>query len=767
MGAARDLNAGPTAYEVDNFEVVYGGLRVYRNAVVSYARERLLASGRDQQQLDAEVQQLFIKEWSGILKGIAAALERGTIEVGPVDALDSLSVNHLQALFEKFWSELCPLDDPNMQDAKKVRSSILSWAAELTSVRNPVSHPPTEDLELPDAVRYLDSARRLLRKIGRPEADQLDNRWHALIGHVQHGTDEELLLDFNLPSRDSVMASFVGRQTYLDELWAWMADPDQKVWALVADGGKGKTTIAYEFTTQVRGTLSRFGLNGFAWVTAKQRRFVDGETVSSTPADFATLDDLLDRILEAYGVTGGSSSRERKAQALAELRSLPMLLIADDIDSLEIDDEDAVQFLQTDVPPTGSKVLLTSRRRPFGLRSVSEVRGMSVAEVAELVEAWRDSLSPAPDPVTNKTLKQIHGLTDGSPLFVEDLLRLAMFTGMEPALSTWTGRAGDAAREYALKRELELLKPDARRLLEVVALSRDSVSLEECCVVLGSITVDDAQISAQELVRWNLISATPIVEDVPRFTISRNLSRLLTAQLKESDRAESIMNGLKQLRGRSVGRGRIDTVIRQAVALQKSGKQAEAEQTLRVGLEESPNASELHAMLGWVLTKWTPHPRNADADEEFGRAESLGGLSSESYYHWASAHLVAKESQQGLRIATRGVDAHPTDPGLWRLKARSESQIGLAASQSASQGAAEARFREADRSLLQAQRLCEAGHGHGHGQIELSRVFSERLRLSKYVGDKTMIGEVLREWRLAIPNDPYRPEDPKRDVAAD
>ncbi len=749
-------SSGSASYEVDNFEVVYGGLRLCRNIMFKYVRTCLLAGSRSSEELDVEIKTLFQKAWPSTEEGFKASVERGAVDINPIDALDMLGINQLKSLIEKYWAEICPVDDIKSTEASRLRSSVLSWSGELTNVRNPVGHPIEEDLTLQDSLRYLDSARRLLKAFGLPESKMLDNRWSALINHqLQIDSYEGLVLDFNLPSRDAVVHSFVGRQEYLDGLWAWMADPDQKVWALVADGGKGKTTIAYEFTTQIRSALSKFGLNGFIWLTAKQRRFVEGVSVETSSADFASLDGLYGRILEAFSAEDGQTDRERRSRVLSELRDVPMLIIADDIDSLEKEDENAVQFLQSDVPATGSKVLFTSRRRPFGLTSVSEVSGMSLVEVRELVDVWRSTQGEGNRVISSKQVKEIHRLTDGCPLFVEDLLRLAKFTSLDAAVSQWSGLSGDAAREYSLKRELELLGKDARSVLEVVALANDSISLQECTAVLGNIDLEAAQAAAQELADWNLISAPKIVHEIPRFTISRNLSKLLRKLLKETDRASVIENGLKQLRGQSVGRGRVGEVTRQAIALQKAGSQEEAESTLRAGLEEAPNASEFYAMLGWLCCQWRPQPRLADADVEFERAESLGRLKSDSFFHWATAHLRAGESQATLRICKRGLESHPEEPGLWRLKGLAEVRIGGSARQSSADGAASTAFRNAADSLRKAQRHC--GDSSPRSTAELSRVFKALLQLSAVSKDDAMRKEVIKEWRHVLPDDPYRP----------
>jgi predicted Zn-dependent protease len=146
-------------------------------------------------------------------------------------------------------------------------------------------------------------------------------------------------------------------------------------------------------------------------------------------------------------------------------------------------------------------------------------------------------------------------------------------------------------------------------------------------------------------------------------------------------------------------------------------------------------------MLGWLCCQWRPQPRLADADVEFERAESLGRLKSDSFFHWATAHLRAGESQATLRICKRGLESHPEEPGLWRLKGLAEVRIGGSARQSSADGAASTAFRDSS----------------PRSTAELSRVFKALLQLSAVSKDDAMRKEVIKEWRHVLPDDPYRP----------
>ena len=685
------------------------------------------------------------------------AFESGTVDREPIDALDHLSVGQLPNLLEKYWQQVCPLEDPTSTSAKKLRGNVLNWSKELANVRNPVSHSPDDELSLRDLMRYVDSAARLMRSMEIQRWNDVDQIWSSLIDDtVAEAVAPPSILE-NLPSRESITYSFVGRSDHLTDLWRWIGDPNGRVWALVGDGGKGKTTIAYEFAVALKAVVEEFGLQGIVWMSAKQRRFVEGETVATSRTDFSTLDELLDMLLTTMGWADeiGDDTGAKRDRCLEVLSSFPMLIIADDIDSIDADDEDTIEFLSRDVPTTKSKVLLTSRRRPFGLGScTTEVSGMSLDEVTELLLTRGKSIGLTADDFSSKRVKRIAAVTDGSPLYIEDLLRLSHFHSLAGAIETWAGRSGDAAREYALKRELELLSSDASFLLGVISLADKSVSLDESLAVLGGhLDEADAVAAMEELKNWNLLGSPSIVEGVPRFTTSRNLGKLMRTILKGTDEETRIKNGLKGLKGLAVGKQRTSPYIREAVALQQAGRLNEAEQALQNALLDVPNSADVSAMLGWLYSKWKPEPRSADACEWFEQAESLGHDDRNLYSHWADLQLRRREYRSAVEICDRAIDGPaPDDPFIWRIKGLALTRSGLLARQSLNDQAAKSSFREASEALLQAQRVSRA-------KGDLSRAFNARYELAIAMHDDHERRDVLREWKSRLPSDAFRPAD--------
>ena len=91
--------------------------------------------------------------------------------------------------------------------------------------------------------------------------------------------------------------------------------------------------------------------------------YEEDQVVDIATPDFSTLSECLDRILIAYGhhPALGLPILERQEQVLSLLDELPCLLIIDDLDSVDEESADVVEFLTLEAPRTASKVLLTSR----------------------------------------------------------------------------------------------------------------------------------------------------------------------------------------------------------------------------------------------------------------------------------------------------------------------------------------------------------------------------------------------------------------------
>ena len=513
----------------DNTVLVYAAIqRTFRNAIVRFIRERLRAQFGAT--AEAELKKGFKPEdWEKVRAGAEEPRALGTVATGIVDDFDLLSVNHFYNIFEKHWEWLKPAKTPSGTHSDAVKKGLLGFFREVKSVRDPISHPPEADLSREDAFRVVDSARRALVALGLPDGETLQR----LLGDIWSDKSEPVPpLAARIPPNDAIVQRFIGREAELLDLWSWLADRDSRRWLLVGDGGKGKSALAYEFASHVRDRAPE-ELVGVVWLSAKHRRFTEGEELSDVTPDFSTLDEALRHLLTFYDKEPETDAEQKDLlkQCLQLLDELPVLLVVDDVDSVEAEEEDAVEFFSARVTNTRSKVLFTSRRTLLGFgRTTTLVKGFDFQQGTEFIKSRVEMFDLDSRAFGPEAVKRLIKATDGSPLDLEDLLRLTAVAGsLDHAIRSWTERDGAEARRYALGRECELLSPTARKVLLAAAAAGAAVSHEELQGISG--VRDENLISAlQELQRLFLVPKPTPADEAGgewRFELNSNTRRLV------------------------------------------------------------------------------------------------------------------------------------------------------------------------------------------------------------------------------------------------
>jgi hypothetical protein len=378
------------APRLSNLGICYEAIqRIYRNAVICQLRKRL--SEAYGEQYEDRVKGPFKKEWEAIK---AAAEERrltGEVEGALVDSLDFLGVNHFFNLFESFYPQIFPVDNGlHPAQLKSNRQTILGWVKSVKNLRDPLSHPAERDYTFEDAFAMLDPARRVLLRLDlQSEATDVKAWMNELQGlSIAIDAVAEPLED-RLPPPETIIVDFVGRETELLALSEWFETPDTRRWALAGEGGKGKSAIAYRFATQIK-NLAPDPFQMVIWLSAKKRRFDEGEILDVATPDFGDLSTALDSLLSAYGWDECRTKPlvDRKIQVLQLLEEFPAFLVVDDADSLEGTSEDAAEFFTFDVPRTRTKVLLTSRRVLFGMgNTTTHVSGLEGQDALDFISS--------------------------------------------------------------------------------------------------------------------------------------------------------------------------------------------------------------------------------------------------------------------------------------------------------------------------------------------------------------------------------------------
>lgn len=695
--------------------------RHYRNAVVDHFRTCLTvsygvaASDRLQACFGGTT-------WQDVRDKAQSSEARGVVQRPRVDDFDFLDVGLLAQVVEHHYEDLVPPQWVGAH-AKSSKRQLLQWMQEVKSARDPAAHPGSIDADIADVIRTVDTAHRVLRRLGTKEGTEaLASCLTALYERASRSVEIASVapLDDLLPAAETVVENFVGRGDELQQLRAWLRHPHKNRWMLVGDGGKGKSAIAYAFAKEVLEVAPK-GLCGTFWLSAKRRKYEQDQVVDIATPDFSTLSECLDRILIAYGhhPALGLPPLERQEQVLSLLDELPCLLIIDDLDSVDEESEDVVEFLTLDVPRTASKVLLTSRRKFAGMGStLTRVQGLRRDDARAFVDQRWTYTGLDAHALTENHRNRIVNVCEGSPLYMGDLLRLCgaavrhSQADVQQVISDWAARDGDTVRRYALQREMDMLTAPARRVLEVLAVADRPMTLVELARV-ADMSEHNVANTLEELRQLYLLAAPALDEETPRSGIDGNLAVLVRAEVQGGPREKQIRNALDAVDGKGLTTTQqVETrdLARQARLLINASRVSEAEELIARALRRNPENAHLLAMLGMCYVAWTPR-RNADARTQFQRAADLGYTDRGIYMAWSRIEGEMGDWGRAVSAAERGLALRPGDPML--LLASGKARKALA--------------KQHVRAL--AEEKGEAEYDHADEQLELAIAAARRLRL--------------------------------------
>lgn len=655
----------------DLYTVCYQAIaRIFRPALSDYVSARLKSAFGEA--WEGKVKELFtLESWEQNDRRISILKAKGVIADEPQRFQDRIDINHFVNVFEKYHDVLI---EGNEEQRRTRLQSTLRHLQTIKDYRDPTAHPPGDDLPPEDAFLLIDSARRVCDMFGLESSAKLTE----LSKQVWKGSELEPISSM-LPPRESIVPNFIGRTGQLNDLWSWLVDRRSGVHVLSGDGGKGKSAVAYHFAEQVVDNPPDF-IQFVMWVSAKRRAFNSGE-VFELEQDFQDLATLLDAILNAYGASEDEKRApldEKQEWCLQYLELLPALLIVDDVDSLEGTDDDALLFLMTKASAGASKVLVTTRRVPFGAAAATTVvPGFKPDEEGYRFVETRLLMFRFPsDSLSLETKNEILEVTDGTPLFIEDLIRLIRSgVSTKKAIEAWRERDGDAAREYALRREFEALSAEAQRALLAFALHPGPTATREVAIA--------AAVSEQEMIRaiselqglFLVVPDSSTGEEI-LFSVPSNTRSLALRAFGDRDEVRRIDAAWKGLAGTGFSSYRNRAVtnhVRTAVLLSKQGRCAEAEEYVKTqALAQYPEDSDLLGILGYIYRRWTQGstsaPRLADARDCFQRAAQLQCRNENMYKEWVDLELDEREWTAALAAIDTGLSHRPNSTRLQFMK---------------------------------------------------------------------------------------------------
>lgn len=599
------------------------------------------------------------------------------VDMGKTDE-ELYGVEHLANIVDGNWNSV-------YKDRFVDRNRAKVYLGEIAEVRHNVSHRRGRHvLRRSELTRLAHNCAILLRGVDSPASD----RFTRVVESLNAGaTPWGPTLAGQLPPQDEVVEEFVGRPEQLRELSTWLASdaPQLLVWGY---GGAGKSALAYEWARDMR-EAAPSGISAVCWVSAKRVEFVAG-TARPKKADFVDRKSLVTAIFNSIYETDVSADDLTEEGLLQHLHDLPILLIVDDFDTV-LEDESLVEFIMHEIRSTGSRVIYTSRQRVPGVRSI-EVLGFEGEELEDFVRLRAFEHELDPDPCCQR-LAAIHSVTGGFPLFVDDLLRYARIDGIKEALADWSQRKGDAAREYALRRQLEQLGDVARDVLIALSVAdRPLTSLE--MANLAGVSDDDAEIAVQGLLRWRLVNRVPAAhEERPGFSLNLNTRRLVLRTYGSDPRVDSYKARLRALGSSRVPAARsraAGLAIGTAASLVTRGDYESAIAELRRRMTgELADSPELYGALGWAYSR-LPDEHFDHARAAFERAFDLGNTKEDTYLHWADMEierghdLVGRIPDgelrmywlQGAQVAERGIRVCGLTRALAQMAGYARTRLG-------------------------------------------------------------------------------------------
>lgn len=583
-----------------NKPVCYRAVQIiYRDAVVRHIRARLTQNSSNNDSIVREV--MGNVRWSEARSISDKARALSGLTINPADDFDLIGVEHFALFLGRHFTELC--SSPKGLDSALWRSSkrqLLDWVDSVREARNVISHPSSDDLDFADSFQIVDTCRRILQKLGLDEAA-------AELGELVRELDgfaflEGASLESSLPNPERIVVGFIGRDKELDRLRDWFLDPRSRHWLLAGDGGKGKSALAYRFACEIKEKAPR-PFQVVAWLSAKKQQFHQGKPGILPQPDFSDLDSALAKILGFYGFDEeiGQDIDVKRGIVKDLLNALPALLVIDDVDSIDTRNENVIDYFQSEVALTKSKVLFTSRRTLFGMGgTMTLVEGFKGQEGEEFIKS-RQRLMDLDLKLTAKDVKDMLRVTEGSPLYITDLIRLTRFMTVQEAVSAWERREGQEARRFALGRELDLLSKEANHVLIAASVTPGITSRVELENITGY-SSDDLVSALHELNKLFLSPKPRLVEGEERYEISENVRLLVrdvrgtTDVFRQMEAAYKAISGqLPKIRDR-----KIDAIVRQAVFKVRQGDHPEAKLLLENALNRFPNHPVLVGFLGWV-----------------------------------------------------------------------------------------------------------------------------------------------------------------------
>ncbi|MEQ8837114.1 MAG: NB-ARC domain-containing protein, partial [Lacipirellulaceae bacterium] len=469
---------------------------------------------------------------------------------------------------------------------------------------------------------------------------------------------------------------------------AWLGDDLESVKVLAGEGGKGKTSIAYEFAALIAGS-GNSEFDQVIWLTAKRKQFKArlNDYLENPSLNFSDYHSFLKTLCNAVGGMAEGEMEDAppeylKRQAREALNIIPTLLIVDDVDSTVPEDQKRILETVRAISNSGSKVLVTTRANITYSQDISiSVPGLFGEEYSELVDQLAQRLEMKQFSAKDKGKLQLS--SEGSPLYTESIFRLCKLGyGLGQALSDWKGGQGEAVRDAALRREIEALTIESRKVIFLLTIVGScSISEIRDFLDLERTQVDDC---LSELGSLFLVQEAPILENEPRYEVGRSISSLIQSHgeafLPNQSRFEREIReraNAFELNRKGTKREEVAKAISQCNSLVREKNFDDADRTIKSILRRSKYARnpDLLLMLGKV-SYFNPSAIPADAKRKFFDAFHAGQRKELLFDLWYETEKLDNSVAGAMEVCDYAIRDGKYTTTLWYRRA-AESRLEL------------------------------------------------------------------------------------------
>lgn len=488
-----------------------------------------------------------------------------------------------------------------------------------------------------------------------------------------------------LPDRHLIFNTFIGRDDYISKLYEWFSDDYSCVKVLAGAGGLGKTSIAYQFASEICSSHS-IDFAAVYWLTAKTQQFrpITDKYEAIAVTHFSSARDLFSEIARKLAALDSEIEAVSDIHIPKFLRQLlnehKMFFVCDDLDSLTIDDQKRVVEVLQQLGGLGSRFLLTTRKNTTASSATAiELKGLTPEEFPKLISHWIEQLS-LPQ-LSQKEISRLHDASLGSPLYTESIFRLIKsgFT-ITDAIAKWKGALGEEVRNAALHREVSQLGNEAKKVLVTVAIL-NSCSLAELRIASGfsELTLIDATNELQSL----FLISPPAIAGEPRFSIPSTTRTLVSSMGPELVPGfiayrDGLVSQKFKPKGSTDKQKYVAEAIDQANALLIGKRPEEALKTAEEANKQMGGKNpDLLFMTARALTYHNP-PRNSEASKRFNSAFNEGQRKLLFFSLWFETEMAIGHFESAAEVAGRALEASAGEKGFW-LKRRAEARLQVAA----------------------------------------------------------------------------------------